>query len=266
MRGEPDTMRIVFEAPSIDRAARMIEKALLKKQFIIISGKCDVEYQGRSSSKIGTGERVLIVKGDGATLIHRPIGCEPVNWQPSGSSVRSRVSTDGKLEIIVLRKTPKETLKTSFEEIGLLSIMQLVDNARFSMVATEKDVQRALLARPELIEEGFTPLSREKGLGKAGFLDILGEDKNGNLVVVEIKRVPVGKEAVFQLKRYIEAVKERTKKPLRGIIAAPDLKKGIFATIQSLDLEFKRISLTECAETIRTARDSEITDFFKKRE
>lgn len=259
-------MKIVLEAPSIDQAARMIEEALLKKQFIIILGNCKVEYQGRSFSKIGTGERVLIVKGDGSTLIHRPIGCEPVNWQPSGSSVSSRVSTDGKLEIIVLRKTPRETLKISFEKIDLLSIMQLVDNARFSMVATEEDVQRALLARPELIEKGFTPLSRERGLGKAGFLDILGEDKNGNLVVVEIKRVPAGKESVFQLKRYIEAVKERTKKPLRGIIAAPDLKKGTFATIQSLGLEFKRISLTECAETIRTTRDSEITDFFDKSE
>ncbi len=259
-------MGIVIETPSVEKAADAIRDALPKRRFIIISGECSVEYRGRSSSKLGKGERVLIIKHDGATLIHRPVGCEPVNWQPSGSSVRSRISTGGKLEITVTRKNPRETLKIFFEEIGFLSIWHLVDDARFSMVATEEDVQKALLARPELIEEGFTPISRERELGKAGFLDILGEDKNGKLVVVEIKRVPVRKEAAFQLKRYIEAVKERTKKPLRGVIAAPDLKKGTLATIQSLGLEFKRISLVECAETVSRTKDSEITDYFEKKE
>ncbi len=254
-------MAIVLETPTIDEAGNILREALSKRQFIVIIGKCRAEYHGRSSSKLGTGERALIIKTDGAALIHRPLRSEPVNWQPPGSSVRSQVSSEGRLEITVTRKKPSEALEISFEEIGLLTTMQLVDNARFSMVATEEDVQQALLARPELIEKGFTPFSRETSLGDAGFIDILGEDKNGNLVVVEIKRTSVGNDAVFQLKRYIEAVKSRTKRPLRGIIAAPQLRKGTFATIQALGLEFRKISLTECAEIVATTKDSEITDF-----
>jgi len=257
-------MTIVIERPTVERATDTLREALSKRRFVVISGRCEAEYRGRSSSKLGLGERVLIIKRDRATLIHRPVGCEPVNWQPPGSSVRSRVTKDGRLKITVVRRRPREILEISFEEIGLLSVMHLVDNARFSMVATEEDVQRALLARPELIEEGFTPISREVGLGDAGFLDILGEDKDGNLVVVEIKRTAVGKEAAFQLKRYIEAVRERTERPLRGIIAAPDLRKGVFATIQSLGLEFKKISLTDCAEIACKSRDSEIIDFLER--
>ncbi len=257
---------LVLKAPSINKARDTLKEALSKRMGIIITGRCEVQYRGRSSSKLGPGERVLIIKRDGSTLVHRPVGCEPVNWHPSGSSVRSRVSSDGKLEVIAVRKSPTEVLEISFDEIDLLSVMHLVDSAKFSMIATEEDVQRALLARPELIEEGFVPLSREMELADAGFLDILGEDENGNLVIVEIKRTAVGKEAVFQLKRYIEAVKKRTERPLRGIIAAPRLKKGIFATIKSLGLEYKKISLIECAEIVGESRDSEITDFFDKGE
>ena len=255
-------MPIILEAPTIDEAAGALGKALSKQQFIVIIGKCRAEYHGRSSSKLGAGERALIIKRDGAALIHRPLRHEPVNWQPPGSSIRSKISPQGRLEITVMRKKPSETLEISFEEISLLTTMQLVDNARFSMIATEEDVQQALLARPELIETGFTPLSKERNLGDAGFIDILGEDRNGNLVVVEIKRTSVGNDAAFQLRRYIEAVKSRTKRPLRGIIAAPQLRKGTFATIQALGLEFKRISLIECAEITARTQDSEITDFF----
>ena len=255
-------MAVVLESPAIDEAGDALREALSKRQFIVIIGKCTAEYRGRSSSKLGAGERALIIKRDGAAFLHRPLRCEPVNWQPPGSSLRSKVSSEDRLEISITRKKPRETLEISFEEIHLLATMHLVDSGRFSMVATEEDIQQALLARPELIEEGFTPLSRETNLGDAGFLDVLGEDKKGNLVVVEIKRISVGNDAAFQLKRYIEALKGRTKRPLRGIIAAPQLRRGTFATIQALGLEFRRISLAECAEIIATAKDSDITDFF----
>ncbi len=259
-------MTVMLDAPSIDDAASTLQEAIAKRRFILISGRCLVEYKGRSSSKLGLGERILIIKRDGATLVHRPEGCEPVNWHPSGSSLRSRISSDGRLVVTAIRKRPAEVLEISFEEIGFCIAVDLVDKAKFSMVATEEDIQKALLAKPELIEAGFTPISRETNLGDAGFLDILGEDKDGNLVIVEIKRTTIGREAVFQLTRYIEAAKKRTKKPIRGIIAAPRLGKGVFATIQSLGLEFRRISLDECAEIVGRSRDSEITDFFERTE
>jgi RecB family endonuclease NucS len=46
-------------------------------------------------------------------------------------------------------------------------------------------MKEAILARPDLIEEGFRPIVSEKNLGEAGFTDIMGEDSSSNLVVVE---------------------------------------------------------------------------------
>ncbi len=36
-------------------------------------------------------------------------------------------------------------------------------------------------------------------------MDVYGEDKNGKLVVIEVKRKTAGKDAALQLARYIDA-------------------------------------------------------------
>jgi len=69
-------------------------------------------------------------------------------------------------------------------------------------------MHRAILLKPELLEWGFKPISWEKHV-QPGFVDIYGEDKNGKLVIVEVKRKTATKENALQLAKYIEPIKSK---------------------------------------------------------
>ncbi|MFQ5999898.1 MAG: endonuclease NucS, partial [Candidatus Bathyarchaeia archaeon] len=70
-----------LQNPGVRRAAEFIREALSERKALIIVGNCWVDYRGRASSKLEPGERIVVIKGDGSVLVHRPVGYEPVNWQ-----------------------------------------------------------------------------------------------------------------------------------------------------------------------------------------
>jgi RecB family endonuclease NucS len=57
--------------PSLEEASDFINSALRVKNLVVCCGLFSVEYVGRSSSTLGAGERILIIKGDGSVLVHR---------------------------------------------------------------------------------------------------------------------------------------------------------------------------------------------------
>jgi len=228
--------------------------------MLLVVGSCMVDYEGRASSKLDRGERLLIVKSDGSVMVHRPTGYEPVNWQPPGSVFQVEFE-GGKLRIRAVRLQPKEVLNIFFDKVFHLLSADLRDEGEFSMYVTEMDMQKALLTMPELVEEGFHPLASEKELGESGFLDILGEDSRGNLVVVEIKRNPAGREAVLQLERYVKTLREKTGKPVRGVIAAPEIRREAQPLLAALKLEFKPVSPKRCYEVLKVGRGRKLSEF-----
>jgi hypothetical protein len=226
-----------------------------------MSGNCQVSYEGRASSTLGWGERLLIIKTDGSVLVHRPEGYEPVNWQPAGCVFQVEVE-DEELRIRAARLQPREVLNIFFNRVLHLSTLTLTDEGDFSLYVSEQDMKRAILLAPKLVGEDFRPLTSEKELGAAGFVDVVGEDSEGRLVVVEIKRNPAGREAVRQLQRYIKAVGMRTERPLRGIIAAPSLTREAQALLSREGLEFKPVSLKRCYEVLKFEKTRKLSEFF----
>ncbi|HDN63152.1 MAG TPA: DUF91 domain-containing protein [Candidatus Bathyarchaeota archaeon] len=124
-------------------------------------------------------------------------------------------------------------------------------------------MREAVLANPSLIEEGFKPISFEKKV-KPGFIDVYGVDSKGRLVVVELKRSPAGREAVLQLARYLESLKGEAGRKIRGILAAPGLRKGAQKMLEKLDMEYKHLDPKLCFETLRKWKHRKISDYFKK--
>jgi len=249
----------VLENPSLKSSVAVVREAIAKHRCIIIVGSCRVEYQGRARSILEPGERIVVVKEDGAVLVHRPRNYEPVNWQPSGCYFRTSLVGDA-LVLNAVRRSPSESLRVVFDQVYALLTARMVDVGGFDLHVSEREMQEAILAEPEIFEEGFKPISYEKRV-EPGFLDIYGLDVSGRLVVVEIKRVRAGKSAVLQLARYVEEVKSTANRDVRGVLAAPQISKGVQRLLASLNLEYRRVDLERCARVLRTGGERKIQDF-----
>lgn len=250
----------ILERPDAIAAEKASREAVSKHKTLIIVGRCSVHYVGRAKSKLEPGERIVIIKEDGSLLVHRPIGYEPVNWQPPGCIFHIQAKS-GELEILAVRQKPAESVRIVFDVTYLVSVSALKDAGGFTLYASEEDMHKAVLLNPSLLEDGFRPISYEKKV-KPGFVDVFGIDDRGKLVVVEIKRRIAGKEAASQLAKYVKAVKDKTNKEVRGILAAPHLGKDVQRVLATLGLEFKYLDPKKCADVLSKAETKKLSEFF----
>jgi hypothetical protein len=167
------------------------------------------------------------------------------------------------MEIRAVRRKPAESVKVFFDKIQFFSALDLVDSGEFALYASEEDMHKAILLEPSLLEEGFKPISYEKKV-EPGFVDVYGVDKNGKLVVVEIKRKTAGREAALQLAKYIEAIKLKANREVRGILVAPNIAKDVQRLLATLDLEFKALEPKKCAEILKKPETKRLEAFFKE--
>jgi len=252
----------VLLSPSVEEAEKVLKEAVSKRKTILVIGDCWVHYHGRASSKLEPGERILIIKEDGSLLVHRSVGYEPVNWQPPGCIFHIKV-TDNALQIRAVRRKPTESVAVFFDKIHMVSALSLVDSGEFSLYASEEDMQKAILLEPSLVEEGFKPTSYEKKI-EPGFVDVYGVDKDGNFVVVEIKRKTAGNEAVLQLTKYVDAIKSKVNHKVRGILVAPNIARGVQRLLATLELDFKALDPKKCGRILKRSKTRKLETFFKK--
>jgi RecB family endonuclease NucS len=250
----------VLLRPGVREAAKVLKEALFHRKTLLVIGDCWVRYYGRASSKLEPGERILMIKEDGSLLVHRSVGYEPVNWQPPGCIFHVQVKGNV-LEIRAVRRKPAESVKVFFDKIHMVSALSLVDSGEFALYASEEDMQKAILLEPSLVEEGFKPISYEKKV-EPGFVDVYGVDKDGNFVVVEIKRKTAGSEAVLQLARYVDAIKSKANREVRGILVAPNIAKGIQRLLATLELDFRSLNPRKCAKTLKRPETRKLESFF----
>jgi len=249
--------------PKINDAFKLVRNAIEKKKTVLIVGLCRVDYEGRASSTLDYGERIVIIKIDGSIQVHRPWEVNPVNWQPPGCIFHVNLTRENLLRIRAIRKRPHEIVNVFFKSIYLVSSMDLIDEAEFSLYASEQDMQKAIILEPSLFEEGFKVISYEKPV-EPGFIDLYGIDSSGRFVVIELKRRPADKNAVIQLAKYVEEIKKRSPyRKVRGVLVAPDVHKGVLTLLKSLGLEFKRLDPRKCSQILKSkSRETRLTDFF----
>ena len=252
---------VTIENPTIKEAANVIKGAISERKGLVLIGNCWVEYQGRASSKLDPGERIVIIKEDGSVLVHRPKGYEPVNWQPPGSLFKTSVIGDI-LRIRSIRRKPSESVQIFFDNIYLLSTLNLIDRGEFFLHASEADMQKAILLKPSIIEPGFKPTTYEKKV-EPGFVDVYGTDKNGKFVVIEIKRKTAGREAALQLAKYVKSVKAIVNREVRGILVAPRMAKGVQKLLTTLNLDYKPLDPRQCTDILDKPKTKKISEFIQ---
>jgi len=95
--------------------------------------------------------------------------------------------------------------------------------APYTSLSLEKDLQNYLAKNPSVIEVGLKLIEggKEFDTQRVGRMDLLCKDKEGNYVVVELKKGSVGDMVAGQILRYIGWVQEYFKTDkVRGIIIA----------------------------------------------
>ncbi|MCD6089236.1 endonuclease NucS [Candidatus Bathyarchaeota archaeon] len=250
----------ILETPTREEAAEAVKSALSRRKTLMIVGNCWVNYQGRARSILNPGERILIIKEDGSVLVHRPRGYEPVNWQPPGCIFHSGIEEDV-FFIKAVRRKPREILQVFFDKIYFLAAMSLADKGEFSLHASEEEMQKAIINQPSLIEDDLRIIAYEKKV-EPGFVDVYGIDRDGRLVVIEIKRRTAGKEAVLQLSKYVNSLKSEHGRKVRGILVAPKIARQAHKTLITLGLEFKRLNPKKCAEVLAKRRLLSLEEYY----
>lgn len=223
--------------PKPKTAKELLEEAINKQKMITIYSHCTVDYDGRASSYLPEGDRLIILKPDGTTLVHSTEKHNPKNWQPPGATAKVKIE-DEEIKIISKRSNPNEIIEVSCSIIYNITSYDATDKADLNLTGTEKDMHERIMKNPEVIEEGFKSLENEKKIEK-GSIDIYGKDINGNNVVIEVKRRRAALENIDQLKRYVDLMREKEKESnVRGILVAPSASEKVKENLKKSDLEF----------------------------
>ncbi len=225
--------------PSLEDAKELLAAAIRDKRLALLVGSCVVNYIGRAGSVLPEGERVVMLKPDGALLVHQKKKREPVNWNPPGCEASVRLGGKG-LQLISKRKRPKEQLLVIFKSLELAASFELVDQEELYLVGSERDLITLVFNEPSLIEPGFKPLEREK-LTKYGMVDLYGVDRDGNGVAIEFKRRRAELASASQLKRYVDELSKKLGKRVRGILVAPSITSSALKLLNENQLEYVRI-------------------------
>jgi RecB family endonuclease NucS len=236
-----------MENPSNDEVFDLINDGLRKKATLIVFACCKVIYEGRALSQLDFGERIILIKPDGSFLIHQERKVDPVNWQPPKSRTRVIIK-DEKLLLESHRRSPKERLEVEIKKVHFANYALVEDYQELEIAGYEKDMGDMIMKHPTMIEEGFKPTNREYAT-EHGFIDILGKDKDGNLMVLELKARKAGVTAVKQIRRYLTDFEDNNnhifkevgieKKKIRGVLVAPSIGEDAKELLEEEGIEFK---------------------------
>lgn len=168
---------------------------------------CEVDYEGRASSHLAKGERVLLIKGDTITVHKTDEGVNPINYMKD-----ARISKDGD-NIIAQRENPNERLEIKVSDTYETITYGSESTEELILTGTEKEFQEYLARHPDVIDTRYEHHQREYETG-AGPVDLIGEI-NGVTTLVEVKKT-ADVSSVGQLSRYSHAIDENN---VRGILA-----------------------------------------------
>jgi len=238
----------VYKPGSLEEAARILQAGLGPDRWLVFFGECFTEYEGRAASRTTPGDMLVIVKPSGAVIVHGPRGFRPLNWQPDTGSIMVRLH-EGLLELVAVRRRPREVLYVRCARVHAVMAGWGAREGVFWMFVNEHEIRDFLAENPGLIEEGLRIVETERPV-EPGFIDLYGVDREGRRVVVELKRVKAGEEAVRQLLRYLEALRRRGLEA-RGILVAPDFTEGAVREAERAGVKLVRIDLAGIYERVK---------------
>lgn len=195
----------------------------------LVIATCSVTYSGRLNAHMALAKRLLMVKADGAVLIHSDGGSyKPLNWMSPPATMRVSAPDEhqaeaGIKEVWTVSATKSDdTLKILISEIHHDSSHELGTDPGLVKDGVEADLQRLLSEQIERLGDGHALIRREHPT-PIGPVDILAKGPQGT-VAVELKRRG-DIDGVEQLTRYLELLnRDPLLAPVSGVFAAQQIK------------------------------------------
>jgi len=183
---------------------------------------------------------------------------DKINFEPHGSThfFRNNLINEGWVrrdsEDTVFLIKPDESSDISYSETYITDIEETAQETESdyseekeeNTFGLERDMQAALRKNIEQLEPGLviTDNGAER-ITEAGRIDITADDKQKNIVIIELKTGTAKPKAISQVLAYMGAVAESDKKPVRGILIAKDFEKNaIYAASTVPNLKLKKYS------------------------
>lgn len=196
----------------------------------VVIADCSVDYSGRLDAHLELARRLLIVKNDGAVLVHSDGGSyKPLNWMSPPCTLSIREPDEAEAAIGVKEvwdvdhdKTADRLLIYIFD-IVLDATENLGEEPGLVKDGVEAHLQKLLAEQTTVLGSNLQLIRREYPT-PIGPVDLMLIDNDGGHVAVEVKRR--GEiDGVEQLTRYLELLgRDSTLQPLRGIFAAQEIK------------------------------------------
>jgi RecB family endonuclease NucS len=219
----------------------------------LIVARCEVTYSGRLSAFLPESTRLLMLKADGAVLVHADAGgYKPLNWmtpptvieEEDGRIVVRKLKGDDRLEIVLADVLSDVTHAMDF------------DAANLEQDGVEAHLQELLAESPVWCGEGFRLMRREWPTD-IGPVDLMCRDAEDGWVAVEIKRIGTI-EAVEQLSRYLERIRlDPAMADCRGVLAAQVVKPQARVLAEARGIDWVEVDLAE----LRGEREPALTLF-----
>ncbi len=205
----------------------------------VVVARCSATYDGRLSSTLAPGVRMVMVKADGCVAIHADVGAyKPLNWMNAPNTLVE----DGSSWTVT--NPAGEVLVITFDEVLETFDVDLDTERGLTLDGVEKDLQALLADHPDQVEEGLVLVRREYPTD-LGPVDLLCRDPAGVAVAVEVKRI--GEiDGVEQLTRYLDRLeRDPLLAPVRGILAATVVKPQARVLATARGLGWAEVDLAE---------------------
>jgi RecB family endonuclease NucS len=221
----------------------------------LIVARCAVDYTGRLTAHLPEALRLVIIKADGAVLVHADAGgYKPLNWMTPPTVVEEDI--DG--GTIAVRKLKGEDRLeiTLHEVVSDVTHPMDEDAARLEKDGVERDLQELLADAPSNCGEGFRLVRREWPTD-IGPVDLMCRDDQDGWIAVEIKRVGTI-DAVEQLARYLERIRlDPATRDCRGVLAAQLVKPQARVLAEARGIDWVEVDLQQ----LRGEREPALTLF-----
>ena len=218
----------------------------------LIVARCEVRYSGRLTAVLPEALRLLMIKADGAVMVHSDAGgYKPENWMTPPTVIEE--SEDG---IVVRKVKDDDRLDIRIAEVVSDVTHDMGEAAALQKDGVERELQELLAGAPEWCGEGFRLVRREWPTD-IGPVDLMCRNTDEDWIAVEIKRIGTI-DAVEQLTRYLDRIREDpSRADCRGVLVAQTVKPQARVLCESRGLGWVEVDLA----VLRGEREPDLTLF-----